>query len=434
MSNRVALGAQWGDEGKGKIVDLLAKSADWVARFAGGANAGHTVKVGGTRFALHLVPTGILSPQARCLIGHGVVLDLSALFAELDGLVKANVAVEGRLFIASAAHLVLPHHKLLEEQSEECRSAADKIGTTMRGIGPAYADKIARRGVRAGDLLEPARLSRSVTQAIEYWDGLTRGMLKSKGCTAESVLHELQTYTPRLSPMIVDGPRLLDDAMQRGETILFEGAQGTLLDIDFGTYPYVTSSSTTVGGVCTGLGVSPKAIGQIIGVVKAYSTRVGNGPFPTEADNESGKRLQTGGNEYGTTTGRCRRCGWLDLVALEYAVRVNGITHIAVTKLDVLDAFDEIPVCVAYDHLGQRTSGVPFDGSRLDEVKPVYRAMPGWKQSTVGLSDYVDLPPAAKDYLSFVCDTLHVKLLMVSTGPERDETIICDRNPARATV
>jgi adenylosuccinate synthase len=430
MPNCVVLGAQWGDEGKGKIVDLLAKSADWVARYAGGANAGHTVKVGDTRFALHLVPTGILSPQARCLIGHGVVLDLPALFAEIDGLVKASVSVEGRLFVASAAHLVLPHHKLLEELAEGCRSTNEKIGTTMRGIGPAYADKIARRGVRAGDLLNPDRLAHSVKQAIEYWDSLTRGTLTAKGCTAESILVELQSHAARLAPMIVDGPRLLDDAMRHGQTILFEGAQGTLLDIDFGTYPYVTSSSTTVGGVCTGLGVPPSAIGKIIGVVKAYSTRVGNGPFPTEADSDDGRRLQAGGNEFGTTTGRCRRCGWLDLVALKYAVRVNGITHIAVTKLDVLDEFDEIPVCVAYDHHGERATEVPLDGARLDEVRPVYRMMPGWKQPIVGLTDYEDLPPAAKDYLTFVCDTLHVKLLVVSTGPERDETIICDRNAA----
>jgi len=434
MSNCVVLGAQWGDEGKGKIVDLLAKSADWVARYAGGANAGHTVKVGSTRFALHLVPTGILSPQARCLIGHGVVLDLPALFTEIDGLVKANVNVDGRLFVASAAHLVLPHHKLLEEQAEECRSDNEKIGTTMRGIGPAYADKIARRGVRAGDLLDPDRLARSVKHAVGYWDRITNGLLTDRGCTAESILGELHACAARLAPMIVDGPRLLDDAIRRGQSILYEGAQGTLLDIDFGTYPYVTSSSTTVGGACTGLGIPPSAIGRVIGVVKAYTTRVGNGPFPTEADSDDGKRLQAGGNEFGTTTGRCRRCGWLDLVALKYAVRVNGITHIAITKLDVLDEFDQIPVCVAYDHRGERSTEVPLDGAHLDEVKPIYRMMPGWKQPTVGLTDYEDLPPAAKDYLTFVCDTLHVKLLMVSTGPERDETITCDRNAARVAL
>lgn len=428
MPNCVVLGAQWGDEGKGKIVDLLAKSADWVARYAGGANAGHTVKVGPTKFALHLVPTGILSPQARCLIGHGVVLDLPALFTEIDSLVKAGIKVDDRLFVASAAHLVLPHHKLLEEQAEECRSSAEKIGTTMRGIGPAYADKIARRGVRAGDLLDPERLGRSLRQAIDYWDRITNGLLSSKGCTTESVLSELQTCAARLLPMIVDGPRLLDDAVRRGQSILYEGAQGTLLDIDFGTYPYVTSSSTTVGGACTGLGIPPSAIGRVIGVVKAYTTRVGNGPFPTEALNDDGNRLQAGGNEFGTTTGRSRRCGWLDLVALKYAVRVNGITHIAVTKLDVLDEFDEIPVCVAYEHRGQRTTEVPYDGARLDEVKPVYKTMPGWKQRTVGLTDFDDLPAAAKNYLKLVCDSLHVKLLMVSTGPEREETILLENH------
>jgi adenylosuccinate synthase len=434
MSNCVVLGAQWGDEGKGKIVDLLAKSADWVARYAGGANAGHTVKVGDTRFALHLVPTGILSPQARCLIGHGVVLDLPALFSEMDSLVKADIKVEDRLFVASATHLVLPHHKLLEEQAEECSSDAEKIGTTMRGIGPAYADKIARRGVRAGDLLDQDRLVRSVRQAIDYWDRITNGLLTSKGCTAESVVQQLQRCVARLTPMIVDGPRLLNDAIRQGQSILYEGAQGTLLDIDFGTYPYVTSSSTTVGGACTGLGIPPSAIGRVIGVVKAYTTRVGNGPFPTEALNDDGKRLQTGGNEFGTTTGRCRRCGWLDLVALKYAVRVNGITHVAITKLDVLDEFDEIPVCVAYDHRGERSTEVPLDGARLGEVKPVYRMMPGWKQPTAGMTDCADLPPAAKDYVKFVCGTLGVKMLMISTGPERDETIICGQNAELVAV
>ena len=434
MSNCVVLGAQWGDEGKGKIVDLLAKSTDWVARYAGGANAGHTVKVGSTRFALHLVPTGILSPQARCLIGHGVVLDLPALFSEIDGLEKANVKVEGRLFVASAAHLVLPHHKLLEEQAEECRSGNEKIGTTMRGIGPAYADKIARRGVRAGDLLDFDRLARSVENALGYWDRITNGLLTNKGCTASTILAELHSFAARLTPMIVDGPRLLDDAIRRGESILYEGAQGTLLDIDFGTYPYVTSSSTTVGGTCTGLGVPPSAIGRVIGVVKAYTTRVGNGPFPTEANDNDGKRLQAAGNEIGTTTGRCRRCGWLDLVALKYAVRINGITHVAITKLDVLDEFDQIPVCVAYDHKGERSNEVPLDGACLGEVKPVYRMMPGWKQSTAGLTDCGDLPPAAREYVKFICGTLGVKMLMISTGPERDETIICGQNATPVSV
>ncbi len=432
MSNRVVVGAQWGDEGKGKIVDLLAKSSDWVARYAGGANAGHTVKVGSRRYALHLIPTGILSPQARCLIGNGVVVDLPGLFGEIANLEETGIPVQNRLFVSAAAHLVLPHHKLLEEQAEDCRTAEEKIGTTMRGIGPAYTDKIARRGVRAGDISDPSRLRRCVRTAIEYWDQITGGYLAGKGCTVDSTVAELQSFGERLAPMLVDAPRVLDDAMRDGQSILFEGAQGALLDVDFGTYPYVTSSSTTVGGVCTGLGVPPAAINQVIGVVKAYTTRVGNGPFPTEASGDAGRRLQEGGNEFGTTTGRCRRCGWLDLVALKYAVRIDGIKYVAVTKLDVLDVFDEIPVCVAYEYHGQSVTDVPFDAGHLDDVTPVYQSLPGWKTSTAGITGYDALPSAAKDYLAYLCDALGVTLMMVSTGPDRDETIFC--NPGNRLV
>jgi adenylosuccinate synthase len=428
MANRVVVGTQWGDEGKGKIVDLLASSADWVARYSGGANAGHTVKIGSQSFALHLVPTGILAPRARCVIGSGMVLDLPRLFEEIDGLGKNGIAVDGRLFVAASAHLVLPHHKHLEARAEGERSETDRIGTTMRGIGPAYADKVGRRGVRAADLINPNKLRETVTSVMTYWDDLSVGFLTQSGCLITTVIDELMVYRERLVPMLVDPSKLLDEAMGRGESILFEGAQGILLDIDFGTYPYVTSSNTITGSVFTGLGVGPRAVDEVIGVVKAYTTRVGNGPFPTEATNADGQQLRDQGNEFGTTTGRSRRCGWLDLVALKYAVRVDGLTHVAITKLDVLDSFEEIPVCIAYELDGSRLSDLPLDRARLGEVKPVYKKLPGWKQTTFGLTDYDDLPSAAKDYLKFICDELGVRLLLVSTGPRRDETIFTNRN------
>lgn len=426
MPNRLVVGTQWGDEGKGKIVDLLAASADWVARYSGGANAGHTVQAGSQHFALHLIPTGILSPRTRCLIGNGVVVDLPKLFEELGKLASAGIDATGRLFVSGSAHLVLPHHKLLEAHAEAHQSGADKIGTTMRGIGPAYADKIARRGVRAADVIDEGRLRRRVEQVIGQWGGLCPDVLRAHDCSIDSVMEEIRPYRERLVPMLVDASVTLTGAMRRGESILFEGAQGTMLDIDFGTYPFVTSSNTTTGGVLTGLGVPPTALHDVIGVVKAYTTRVGNGPFPTEQKTGEGKLLQERGNEFGTTTGRSRRCGWLDLVQLRYAVRVNGITHIAVTKLDVLDLFAEIPICLGYEIDGETVNDVPMDTSRLGEVVPVYKIMPGWNQPTAGVTEYDDLPPAAREYLEFVCDALGVKLLMVSTGPDRAETVWCD--------
>jgi adenylosuccinate synthase len=432
MANRVVVGTQWGDEGKGKIVDLLASSADWVARYSGGANAGHTVKIGADRFALHLVPTGILAPRARCIVGSGMVVDLPRFFAEVDELIEGGITVENRLFIAASAHLVLPHHKALEAHAENGSNSDSRIGTTMRGIGPAYADKVARRGVRMADFIDPDRLKARVTSAMQYWDDISGGLLAKTDCRPETVIEELLSYRERLLPMLADPSKLLSDALSRGESILFEGAQGFLLDIDFGTYPYVTSSNTITGSVFTGLGVPPRALDEIVGVVKAYTTRVGHGPFPTEATEAQAESLRKNGDEFGTTTGRPRRCGWLDLVALKYAVRVDGITHIAVTKLDVLDTFDEIPVCVAYELDGERITDMPLDRARLCDVKPVYKTLPGWKQSTAGLTEFDELPAEAKDYLNFVCHELGVKLLLVSTGPKRKETIFCNRN--RETV
>jgi adenylosuccinate synthase len=432
MANRVVVGAQWGDEGKGKIVDLLAASSDLVVRYSGGANAGHTVKIDGKTFALHLIPTGILMPHTHCLLGNGVVIDLASLFAELDMLVREGITVAGRLNIAAGAHLVLPHHRLIEAFTEE--QAEGKVGTTMRGIGPAYADKIARRGVRAVDMVYPDRLRASLSRTMSFWDGITRGRLTEQNCTIDAVFDELMSFRERLVPLLADPSSQLEKAMRAGQSILLEGAQGVLLDIDFGTYPYVTSSNTTTGGALTGLGIAPRAIDQVLGVVKAYTTRVGLGPFPTELFDEDGQKLQKGGHEFGTTTGRSRRCGWLDLVALRYAVRVTGITHIAVTKLDVLDQFARIPVCVAYDDNGTVLHDAPLDITRMDSVHPVYETLPGWSSSTVGLTDFADLPANAKAYLRYITDALKVKLSIVSTGPGREETIVCDDRRAPAHV
>jgi adenylosuccinate synthase len=423
MANRLIVGTQWGDEGKGKIVDILAHDTDWVVRYSGGANAGHTVKVNGQVYAMHLVPTGILAPKARCLLGNGVVVDLPRLFEEIAQIESGGAQTTGRIHIAAAAHLVLPHHKLLEAHSENLHNG-ERIGTTMRGIGPAYADKIARRGVRMADLLDVDRLRHRLGCAIGYWDDLSHGQLSTLGCTVQSTFDELMQYRDKVLPMLVDASRIMEDALRSKQSILFEGAQGVLLDIDFGTYPFVTSCNTTVGGVCTGLGVPPRAIDEVVGVVKAYTTRVGNGPFPTEATDERGTQLRDRGNEFGTTTGRERRCGWLDLIALKYAARINGITHLAVTKLDVLDELAEIPVCVGYRLDGQEMDHVPMDLARLDEVEPVYRTLPGWKSPTVGITDYDELPNNARAYLSFLCKELGATLMLVSTGPGREETVV----------
>ncbi|GAB4326495.1 MAG: adenylosuccinate synthase [Candidatus Zixiibacteriota bacterium] len=423
MANRLVVGTQWGDEGKGKIVDIMARDADWVVRYSGGANAGHTVKVDGQVFAMHLVPTGILAPKTRCLLGNGVVVDLPRLFEEISSIEAGGIDTSGRIHIAAAAHLVLPHHKLLEAHSENLQNG-EKIGTTMRGIGPAYADKTARRGVRAADLLDPDRLRHRLECVIGYWDGISHGQLSTLGCTVDATYNELMRYRDRTIPMLIDASLAMQQALQANQCILFEGAQGVLLDIDFGTYPFVTSSNTTAGGVYTGLGVPPRAIDEVVGVVKAYTTRVGNGPFPTEDTETLGDHLRDRGNEFGTTTGRPRRCGWLDLVALRYAVRINGITHIAVTKLDVLDELDEIPVCVGYRLDGQEMDNPPMDLARLDDVEPIYQMLPGWKSSTIGMTDYEELPKNARAYLTSIADSLGVKLFIVSTGPGREETIV----------
>jgi adenylosuccinate synthase len=417
MSGSVVIGLQWGDEGKGKIVDLLSESVDWAVRCQGGANAGHTVEIGDAKFVLHLVPTGILRPDVRCLIGGGVVVDLTALFRELSELYKRGIRWEERLFIAVSAHVVLPYHRLFD-QADECSRGGQKIGTTLRGIGPAYADKVARRGLRTGDLYDPGRL-RARLELIAAAHRLKIESLPDVEIPAvEDVARELEEFAAVIRPMLVNPSDLLNDELARECRILFEGAQGTLLDVDFGTYPFVTSSSTSVGGVLTGLGVPPSAVGDVVGVTKAYCTRVGNGPFPTELTGEFGERLRKLGNEYGATTGRPRRCGWVDGVLLRHSCRLNGVTKLAITKLDVLDSVETIKICTRYE--GEEG---PLDLAHLDDVRPVYEEWPGWKSRTADITEFDRLPAACRKYLARLAELAEAPISMVSTGPRRDQTI-----------
>jgi adenylosuccinate synthase len=417
MNSAVIVGLQWGDEGKGKIVDLLTERADVVVRCQGGANAGHTVEIGDARYVLHLVPTGILRPDAVNLIGGGVVLDLTALFRELTELFKKGVRWEGRLFVANSAHLVLPYHRLVE-QAEERERGDHKIGTTLRGIGPAYADKMARRGVRVGDLFHRDQLVSKLRLALEAHRAKIMTLPDVSLPEPEALADELQEYGHQIRGLLVNASDFLHEQMRANKRILYEGAQGSLLDIDFGTYPYVTSSTTTVGGVLTGLGVNTRAVGDVYGVTKAYCTRVGNGPFPTELANSQGDALREAGREYGATTGRPRRCGWVDGVLLRHTSRLNGTTHLAVTKLDVLDTADPIRVSTGYrNHAG------PLDLAYLEGLEPVYEDHPGWKTSTLGITSYAKLPAACRKYLERLSELAEAKLAIVSTGPRRDQTI-----------
>jgi adenylosuccinate synthase len=419
--NLAVLGAQWGDEGKGKIVDLLTPHFSIVARYQGGHNAGHTVYVNGAKFILRLIPSGILHPGITCVIGNGVVVDPQALFAEIDELIKHGIDVDARILVSDKAHLILPYHRDLDLLSE-ARRGERKIGTTSRGIGPAYEDKIARRGIRVGDLKDPHGLEQNVRDNVTARNRL----VQDSTMDWKPVLEQLLKQAERLRPMICDASVLLNDATRDGRPILFEGAQGTLLDIDHGTYPYVTSSNATVGGVCTGLGVPPKAIGRVLGVVKAYTTRVGEGPFPTELSGDMGNRLRESGSEYGAVTGRPRRCGWFDAVAVRYAARINGLDGLALTKLDVLDGLAQIDICTAY-RCGARTiTDFPSDLGQLATCAPVYESMPGWTTPTAGVREFDRLPDAAKRYIARLEEVSGVRASIVSTGSERDDTIVRD--------
>jgi adenylosuccinate synthase len=417
--NLAVLGAQWGDEGKGKIVDLLTPRFDIVARYQGGHNAGHTVYVAGTKFILRLIPSGILHPGVICVIGNGVVVDPQALLAEVDELKKHGIDVESRLVISDKAHLILPYHRDLDLLSE-ARRGERKIGTTSRGIGPAYEDKIARRGIRAGDLADPQTLEQDIRDNVNARNRLVQDTTMDW----RVVLDQLLTHGVRIRPWVRDVSLMLSEAMRDGKSVLFEGAQGTLLDIDHGTYPYVTSSNASIGGVCTGLGVGPRLIGGVLGVAKAYTTRVGEGPLPTELSGEMGNRLRESGNEYGAVTGRPRRCGWYDAVAVRYSVRINGLDALALTKLDVLDGLDTLEICTAYRCAGQTLTEFPSDIGRLAACEPVYETMPGWSAPTRGLREFADLPDAARRYVARLEEVSGVPAAVISTGSERDHTIL----------
>lgn len=422
----VVVGAQWGDEGKGKIIDLLTERADVVARYQGGHNAGHTVVVGMDEFILHLIPSGVLHKGKKCIIGNGVVVDPAALIEEMDGLIKRGIKFDTNLLISANAHLIMPYHKAIDVASERLKGNK-KIGTTGRGIGPAYADKINRRGIRMADLLSPERFREKLSINVGEANFLLERFYNAPLINQDEVYAEYLGYAQRLKKYIADTTIYINEAVAKKKKVLAEGAQGTHLDVDHGTYPYVTSSSPTAGGACTGLGIGPNTIGEIIGIVKAYTTRVGSGPFPTEQENAMGEHLRERGREYGATTGRARRCGWMDTLIVRHAVRVNGFTSIALTKLDVLDTLDEIKICVGYKHKGKLYKEMPSDLEVLEQCTPQYITLPGWKQTTIGIKKYAQLPKKARTYVEKVCKLCGVKPSIISTGARRDETIILER-------
>ena len=414
----VVVGAQWGDEGKGKLVDVLAERADWVVRYQGGANAGHTVHIGDAKFILRQIPSGILHAGVRCAIGNGVVLDPDTLFSEVDRLVADGIDVEGRLYISDRAHLVLPYHKLLDGES----SASKEIGTTGRGIGPAYEDKIARRGVRVLDLRHPDRVRQLVERGVEHANGqLAR--FTDRRADAEATLELLARLTPRLLSLADDVGLCVHQAIESGAAVLLEGAQGSLLDIDHGTYPFVTSSNTTSGGAAIGAGIAPTALDAVLGVVKAYTTRVGHGPLPTEIPGELGERMRELGNEFGAVTGRPRRCGWFDAVVVRYAARVNGLSGLAVTKLDVLDTLDRIALCTAYRVGGEEYREFPGDVTALEHIEPMYEWFDGWQQPTSEARTLEALPVQARRYLDRIRELVEAPIVYVSVGTRRDQII-----------
>lgn len=421
MSTLVLVGAQWGDEGKGKVVDYLSESADLVVRYQGGANAGHTVVVRGREHRLHLIPSGVLAGKT-CVIGNGVVVDPAQLLEEMDRL-RADGYDVTRIFVSDAAHLILPYHRLLDVLEED-RRGDRKLGTTGRGIGPAYRDKFARAGIRMCDLLDPVVFREKLTRHLRQINSLLELIYQREPVDGEEVLAAYRRYGERLAPHITDTSRLVNRAIDEGKRVLFEGAQGTLLDIDHGTYPFVTSSHPTAGGACIGAGVGPTRIRSVMGVVKAYATRVGDGPFPTEETGAVGEWLRTRGREYGTTTGRPRRCGWLDLVALRYASRLSAFTSLAVTKLDTLTGLESIRVCVAYECDGRLLDEWPHSSELLARCRPVYRDLPGWQEELRSARTWDALPPAARQYLELIETAAGVPVSLVSVGPERDETIL----------
>jgi len=418
----VVVGAQWGDEGKGKIVDVLSEKFSVVARYAGGHNAGHTVIINGKRFVLQLVPCGVLREGCLSVIGNGVVLDPIAFLKEVSALREAGVKVDGNLFVSNRAHVILPYHRMIELASENAPGRV-KIGTTSRGIGPTYEDKAGRRGLRVIDLLDLGLLRKHIENACREKNMIAHALFNSEPLDPDKMYEEYAEASHKLAPFVSDTAVLLNRAIADGESVMFEGAQGTMLDIDHGTYPFVTSSSATSGGAVIGTGVAPTAIDSVIGVTKAYCTRVGEGPFPTELFDAVGDQIRKRGNEFGAVTGRPRRCGWLDLPLLRYSGMINGTSWLVVTKLDVLDELPNIPVCVSYKVHSKKTDEVPAEASGWDEIECVYKTMAGWKTPTQGITEFEKLPKAAREYLSFIEKESGARIGMVSTGPGREETI-----------
>ncbi len=421
MSVTVIVGAQWGDEGKGKIVDMLSENIDIVARYQGGANAGHTVVIGDKTYVLHLIPSGIFQKNVKCVIGNGVVIDPVALMEEIEMIRSFGIKIDGRLFISHNAHLIMPYHKLLDNIREQ---GAQKIGTTGRGIGPAYIDKYMRIGIRVVDLLDRKVLREKLTRNIEEKNQILSKVYGKTEIDVDKIINEYQEFDKKIDPFITDTATYLNTALTKKKKILAEGAQGALLDVDHGTYPYVTSSNPTSGGACTGLGIPPTSVKRIVGIVKAYSTRVGNGPFPSELNNETGESLRKIGHEFGATTGRSRRTGWLDMVSLKYSLMVNGITEIALTKLDVLDKFDEINICVAYKKDGKVLKSFPTDVQTLDTVEPVYHSYKGWNEKISDTKKWKKLPKNTVTYVETIEKLSGVKVSIVSVGARRDQTIV----------
>jgi adenylosuccinate synthase len=420
MANLIVVGAQWGDEGKGKIVDLLTAQFDIVARYQGGHNAGHTVIAGGQKYVLHLIPSGILHPGKVCVIGNGVVVDLEALKNEIDTLAAAGITCRDRLFVSDRCHLIFDYHRAVEG-ADEARRGAKRIGTTCRGIGPAYEDKFGRRGVRICDLSTPEVLLSALEDNI-----LEKGRLVvdvGQRFTAGELFKKARRLALELAPYVADTATYLNRAIDEGKHVLFEGAQGTLLDIDYGTYPFVTASNATAGGACTGTGVGPTRIDGVLGIMKAYTTRVGEGPFPTEVTGAMGEEIRTRGQEFGASTGRPRRCGWFDAVVVRHARLINHLDSLVVTKLDVLDSLQEIKVCTGYRYHGKLLESFPPGSPILEQCEPEYLTVPGWKQRTAGISNYDDLPGPAKDYLKRISDLVQTEISIISTGPDRTETV-----------
>jgi len=420
MPTVVVVGAQWGDEGKGKIVDVLTERAEVVARYQGGNNAGHTVVINNEKYILHLIPSGILHKGKKCVIGNGVVIAPHALIKEIDGLKKRGIDIDNNLLISKNAHIIMPYHIAIEREHEKNK----KIGTTGKGIGPAYTDKIARHGIRAIDLLTPVVFKEKLSANLLIINFLLENMYKAAPLKAEEIYNEYMGYAERLAPYIVDTDIIVNNAIDSGQNVLFEGAQGTLLDIDHGTYPFVTSSNTIAGSACTGIGVGPTKINKVLGAVKAYTTRVGEGPFPTEIKDKLGEFIREKGGEYGATTGRPRRCGWLDMVALKHARRINGLTGIVITKLDILDGLDSIKICIGYKYNGRLYEEFPKEVEILENCVPVYEEIKGWKELTLGAKDFDRLPANAKAYIKKIEEMLNVEVQIISTGQKRDETII----------